>query len=35
MSRLPVLTMAPRGDSRSIGSFLGLNKGIVIGENEF
>ena len=35
MSRLPVLTMAPRGGSRSIGSFLGLNKGIVIGENEF
>ena len=35
MSRLPVLTMAPRGDSRSIGSFLGLNKGVVIGENEF
>ena len=35
MSRLPVLTMAPRGDNRSIGSFLGLNKGVVIGENEF
>lgn len=35
MGRLPMLTMTPRGDSKQIGSFGGLNKGIVIGENEF
>ena len=35
MGRLPMLTMTPRGDSKQIGSFGGLNKGLVIGENEF
>lgn len=35
MGRLPMLTLTPRGDSKQIGSFGGLNKNLVIGENEF
>ena len=35
MSRLPFLQTAPRENSRQIGSFLGLNKNLVINENEF
>ena len=30
-----MLSMAPKADVRQIGSFAGLNKGLVIGENEF
>lgn len=35
MGRLPYLQTAPKEMSRQIGSFLGLNKGLVIAENEF
>lgn len=35
MGRLPFLSMTPKGDSRQVGSFGGLNLGVVIGENEF
>lgn len=35
MGRLPMLSMAPRGDSRQIGAFGGLNRGIVINDSEF
>ena len=30
MGRLPMLTMTPRGDSKQIGSFGGLNKGLAV-----
>lgn len=35
MGRLPYLRMASRESVQQIGSFLGLNKGMVIAENEF
>lgn len=35
MNRLPFLQTAPRENTRQIGAFLGLNKNMVIQENEF
>ena len=35
MRRLPVLTMSPRESEIRITSFLGINKGTVIRDNEF
>lgn len=35
MRRLPMLSMAPKGNSKQIGAFGGLNRGLVIGDHEF